>query len=126
MSFAHRVSHRSAFQHALLLTARDLLQQKNTIPDEIVCYAQDPEYMRNDKSVLAESKIKVLNDPHAFLEIDDSSFVLSVSPNVPVRQIVADIARPAILVWNTVERKEGEDEKLRGHLRCALLFPPFL
>lgn len=99
---------RSISQHALILTVKSILQTKNAPADaEIKCYAQDPKYSDADRTAIEEAGIQVLEDPHGFLEVDDSSVVLSFSPHVPVRQIVADLARPAIMIWNKIRSDEG-------------------
>lgn len=94
----------SITQHALILTMRDIVKQMTKSPDKpgIQCFAQDPIYTEVDKEVLRRSGITVLEDPRAFLEVDDETVVVSFAPDIPVRQIIADIARPAVLVWNTV------------------------
>ncbi|KAK2596440.1 hypothetical protein N8I77_013330 [Diaporthe amygdali] len=97
--------HRSATQHALLLTLRDILQAAQP-GIEITCIAQDPIYTDIDKVVLSEHGVEVLYDPEGFIEVDDQSVVLSFSPNVPVRQIITDLARPVILAWDTVLTEE--------------------
>jgi hypothetical protein len=94
----------------LLLTVRDLLQEKDKkIKDDIACYAEDPAYTSIDKSVLEEYGIRVLDDAGAFLEIDDFSGVLSCAADLWVKQIVIDLARPAILIWDRfTEEEEGD------------------
>lgn len=95
-------------QHALALTMRDYLASgyatgahgKGT--DGIKCYAQDPIYTPVDEQVLCEAGFTVVDDPRAFLEVDDTSLIIAMNPNIPVRQIIADIARPSILIWNKV------------------------
>lgn len=92
---------RSASQHALLLTLRNVLQEKNkTNKGKILCYAQDPIYNTVDKTVLGHFGINVVDDPEGFLQVDDGSVVFSCAPNIPVKQVIADLARPAILVWS--------------------------
>ncbi|KAL2270009.1 hypothetical protein VTJ83DRAFT_2193 [Remersonia thermophila] len=102
---------RSLAQHALVLLLRDLLSRDGSRPDvegrgsgpaRIQCFAQDPKYLPVDEQVLQENDVAVLDDPGAFLEIDETSVVLSVGPDIPVREIVADIARPAIMIWDKV------------------------
>ncbi|KAK3312661.1 hypothetical protein B0H66DRAFT_378604 [Apodospora peruviana] len=94
----------SASQHALVLYMRDFLSSRqDKAHDEIKCYAQDPIYEDVDKSVLGEVGIKVLSDPRGFLEVDEMSVVVSIAPNVPVRHIVMDITRPAIMIWDRVK-----------------------
>lgn len=97
----------SIIQHALILTVKEIIQRKNfTVDREIKCYAQDPVYTEVDRAVLEGAGIQILEDPHGFLEVDDSSVVISFGPNVAVRQIVADIALPAIMIWDKVKPEE--------------------
>ncbi|KAL5333903.1 hypothetical protein BJX70DRAFT_391855 [Aspergillus crustosus] len=79
----------------------------------IKCYAQDPAYTETDMTLLHKLGITPLDDPKGFLEIDDSTLVFSVSPNVPVKQVVADVQWPAAMIWNTIslEEREGRWEK---------------
>lgn len=98
---------RSIMQHALMLTLRDFIKSF-VFGVEVKCFAQDPVYGEADRVVLQEVGITVLDDPRAFLEVDDQSVVISFAPNIPVRQIVADLARPAILIWNTVNDSEAD------------------
>lgn len=102
---------RSEFQHALVLTVRDWLKVRNR-SGRVPCYVQDPVYTSTDKSILNESSVTVLDDPQGLLEIDDSSVVFSCSSNIPIKEIVADIARPAMLIWEHVgeEDEESSDE----------------
>lgn len=99
---------RTSYQHALILTLRDLLSQGKDIP----CYAQDPIYSKSDESLLSEHGITVLHNPEAFLQVDDHTFILSCGPMVPVKQIVAELARPAAMIWNRVV--EGDYGGLNG------------
>jgi hypothetical protein len=69
---------------------------------EIKCYAQDPVYDEIDKEFLTSIGIAPLDDPKGFLAVDQQTLVFSVSPNVPVKQIITDLQRPAAMVWNTV------------------------
>jgi hypothetical protein len=106
-----RGSVRSATQHALIFTLLDILSKNNVrVSEEIKCYAQDPAYSAIDKSLLEQAGVKVLVDPEAFLEVDESTVVLSFCPNVCVRQVVADIARPAMMIWDTVSWDKNEFE----------------
>jgi hypothetical protein len=99
---------RSTAQHILALAIRDILtnndaentQNENT--DQIKCYAQDPAYTLIDELILHEAGFTVLDDPRAFLEVDEASIVIAISPDIPIKQIIADIARPAILIWDKI------------------------
>lgn len=84
--------------------------------EEIRCYAQDPAYSEADWSLLRSIGIQPLDDPKGFLEIDEETLVFSVSPNVPVKQIVADVQWPGAMIWNTVAEEEREarwEKKMR-------------
>jgi hypothetical protein len=95
-----------AYQHALILTMRDILEnqpgQSSEQAKTIQCFAQDPVYTEADDAVFGNAGITVPRDPRAFLEVDDQSLVISFAPNVPVRQIIADIAQPAVIIWDRV------------------------
>ncbi|EPS32428.1 hypothetical protein PDE_07388 [Penicillium oxalicum 114-2] len=99
----------SYIQHALLLTLRNWLLGQGD-PAHLACYAQDPGYRSVDRQVLKEHGIDVIDDPQAWLEIDNQSIVFSVAPNVPVKEIVADIARPAIVIWERVGYEDADQE----------------
>lgn len=105
IDYGFRNLQRSATQHALLLTLLHALQEKNKSIEggaTIACFSQDPVHTSSDRTVLLESGIQPLDNPHGILEIDDSSVVFSTAPDLPVKEIVADIARPAILIWDRV------------------------
>jgi hypothetical protein len=90
-------------QHALILTLRDVFsRQRGEEEPEIKCFAQDPVYTETDEEVLRQAGITVLGDPRGFIEVDDETAVVSFNPNIPVRQIIADIARPAVMLWDHV------------------------
>jgi len=100
---------REATQHALILTKRDILSKKNEgVSGEIICYAQDPVYSSLDKKILEKSDIMILDNPMGFLEVDESTVVLSFCPDVCVRQVVCDIARPAMMIWDSIRWDEDE------------------
>ena len=89
------------------MTLRDVLGKKGN-PDRIICYAQDPAYTETYKSVLEGSGITVLDDPKAFLEVDDSTVVISCAAELPVKQIISDLAQPAIMIWDGIYDDEPE------------------
>ncbi|KAK3381039.1 hypothetical protein B0H63DRAFT_195760 [Podospora didyma] len=90
------------YQHALLLLVQECLAAATANYDDRKpgCFAQDPAYLAEDKTVLHEAGITVLQDPRGFVEVDDEAVVISIAPDVPVKQIIADIARPAIIIWD--------------------------
>ena len=99
---------RVAAEHALVLSIRDFFVQHGpTTP--VQCYAQDPVYEDVDREVLGELGMIVLDNPRGFLKVDESAAVFSLAPDIAVRQIVADIARPALMIWSKVREipREG-------------------
>ena len=101
-----RLVRRSATQHSLVLTLRDILEKRQGADGiHIDCYAQDPVYSTADKQVLGEVGITVLNDPGGFLEVDETAIVIAIAPDIPVRQVVADLARPAMMIWDRAVTK---------------------
>ncbi|KAJ5815058.1 hypothetical protein N7474_006835 [Penicillium riverlandense] len=100
--------HSSAFQHALVLTLREWLHARQK---SVSCYAQDPAYKAVDKVVLEEHGIEIIDDPRAWLEVDEQSILFSCAPNVPVKEIVADTTRPAAVIW---ERLDDNDWDVEG------------
>ena len=106
---------RSAFQHVLLLTLRDIYcSMQNLAQQSIPCFAQDPVCNIVDIIAAEEAGIKIVEDPDGFLEIDDSTVVFSCAPDIPVRQIVLDLARPAVLIWDKL-RNEDDDQFVSCH-----------
>ncbi|OAA53289.1 hypothetical protein ISF_08903 [Cordyceps fumosorosea ARSEF 2679] len=99
---------RSATQHAAALTmAKTLSEAQGGV--EAKCYTQDPAYTSVDEQLLAGLGFEVLGDPKGFLEVDESTLVFAVQPKMPVRQIVADLAKPAAMVWGKIEaNRDGE------------------
>ncbi|KAI1372005.1 hypothetical protein F4677DRAFT_463619 [Hypoxylon crocopeplum] len=63
------------------------------------CISQDPAYWPLDKQVLFGAGVHVLEDPVAFLEVDHNSIVVSIDANAPIQQIIADLGRPAAIIW---------------------------
>ena len=109
MAASNDIAHSSSQQHALMLTVRDIVDRRRTAGQpKLKCFAQDPMYSEADKQVIRKLGITVLGDPRAFLEVDDGTVVLSFYPNFPVRQIIADIARPAVMIWRRI-RPDVED-----------------
>ncbi|KAJ7839274.1 hypothetical protein B0H13DRAFT_1650268 [Mycena leptocephala] len=89
-------------QHILVLALKDMLSGKNGNAAVIQCLAQDPIHSDMDKQLLGKHGITVLDDPRGFLQLDESSIVISITPNIPVKQIVTDLARPAVIIWSSI------------------------
>jgi hypothetical protein len=92
---------RSAFQHALAVTLREIVSEKyESKLEDIPCYVQDPIYTDIDRVILDKHGVKVLDDPDGLLEVDNSALVVSCSANAPIKQIVSDIAYPVAMIWS--------------------------
>ena len=112
---------RSHIQHASVLTIASTFAKRYPNQNPIHIYSQDPTYTELDKTFLNSIGVKVLSDPKGFLEVDEQTLVFSVSPGVCVRQIVADLSRPAAMVWDTVsdntkEKKQWREEERWGEM----------
>ena len=57
---------------------------------------------KSDGNRSMAEQIIVIDDPRAFLEVDEASVVIALAPDIPARQIIADLTRPAILLWDNV------------------------
>ncbi|KAF2670017.1 hypothetical protein BT63DRAFT_454200 [Microthyrium microscopicum] len=107
-------------QYAAIWVTGKILQDLGTKNVDI--YAQDPNLTEKDQTVLKHFGITTLEDPWAFLTIDDHTVVLNVnSNNIPSQQIVADDPKfwPAAYTGDhTYISPEEEDpwiEKVRVH-----------
>lgn len=87
-------------QHTLISALHSRLLQRGILSAESERYVQDPAYTQKDRDVLSPNGFTVLDDPQAFLLLDESSVLVSIGPDIPVKQIVADICRPGMIIWN--------------------------
>ncbi|ORY60059.1 uncharacterized protein BCR38DRAFT_488248 [Pseudomassariella vexata] len=99
---------RSMTQHAALMTIVDLLEERQGHRIPIV--AQDPWYTEDTRDILECDNVDVAEGygSLAFTQIDSQTLVYSVNPSVPVKQIIADIARPAIMICNRIKPRSEE------------------
>ena len=99
------------YPHALILTVCKLLnyKQSNDSPYSISAWAQDPAYGPVDAAILAEFGVSLLENPDGFLITDDSTLVLSFAPDIPVKQIITELSRPAAMLWNKVTENEANE-----------------
>ncbi|PYI27245.1 hypothetical protein BP00DRAFT_419021 [Aspergillus indologenus CBS 114.80] len=96
----------AATQHALVWTVIRLFRKdgKGESDEPLACSLQDPIYDAQDKRVLNLLKMNVVDDPQGFLDVEDSSIVFTCNADVPVKEIVLDIARPAIMIIDDITR----------------------
>jgi hypothetical protein len=82
---------RSFMQHLAACTLRDIFASNQNCAAPTI-FAQDPAYQSTDTAYLAEHfNIATIADPDGFKALNGHTFVVTVSPNVPVRQIALDM-----------------------------------
>ncbi|KAK4098369.1 hypothetical protein N658DRAFT_221454 [Parathielavia hyrcaniae] len=132
MDYAGNYITRSMAQHALALAIRDFLANSDITGGDgegaggIRCYAQDPIYTPVDERVLSEAGFAIVDDPRAFLEVDEASVIIAMNPDIPLRQIIPDLARPAIMIWNKVTADNGNVVNCHFQLRTSFLAATWL
>jgi hypothetical protein len=86
-----RTLRRSYVQHLAAGTIRDVIAQQQDGHRPKV-FAQDPAYTAVDSSYLSDHfNITEIADPEGMRTLTGSSFVMTVAPNIPVRQVALDI-----------------------------------
>jgi hypothetical protein len=117
---------RSYVQHRAACTIRDLLvQHQGGMAPKVS--AQEPEYTSVDITYLEEHfGMAVLDDPEAFRVLDGNTFIITVAPNVPVRQVAFDMTYeqngPAgflcDIIYSDGLESEGKKEDDVGRFTC--------
>ncbi|KAI0846368.1 hypothetical protein F5Y00DRAFT_144559 [Daldinia vernicosa] len=87
-------------QHAVALTIGAAF--RSTTAADVEIFAQDPDYSHTSKALLKSLGISVVGEHGAggFSEISDDSVVFFCYPTFPMSEIIADIARPAMIIGN--------------------------
>jgi len=83
-------------QHSMALTIAQLCRGNKTLP----LLAQDPDDTEVAEDILTKKEFKIVG-PHGaggFAEIDEESIVISPFTAAPVKQIIADLARPMLII----------------------------
>ncbi|EGE03765.1 hypothetical protein TEQG_02797 [Trichophyton equinum CBS 127.97] len=62
----------------------------------------DPAYTTIDYELLKMHAITTIDDPEGFLMIDDTTLVISMAPNIPVKGIIANTAQPAMIYRSNI------------------------
>lgn len=80
-------------QHIAALDIRNLFARKQKVPkSNIPIYTQDPAYCSECvKTLEAELGFEVLPSNTGFLKVDGNTFVMTIHPGAPIRQIIGDI-----------------------------------
>lgn len=83
-------------QHSMALTMAQLCRGNEALP----LLAQDPEYTEIAEDILTKKEFKIVGTHGAggFAEIDEDSIIISPFAAAPVKQIIADLARPVLII----------------------------
>lgn len=101
---------RMVTQHAAALTIRKALQEKR---GKIELIAQEPDYDEDTVRILEKEGFEIVKGLGAlgFTRVDDNTLVFSIDNDIPVKQVVADIAKPAAMIWNSPDPAYKDDWK---------------
>lgn len=88
----------SIVQHSIALTLRQICHDMTG--NNVQLLAQDPDYTDEAKDILKSYGFSIVGNFGAggFAEVDDDTLVFSVFVDAPVKQIIADIARPQMII----------------------------
>ncbi|KAI0423779.1 hypothetical protein F5Y09DRAFT_326397 [Xylaria sp. FL1042] len=95
-----QLNHRSVLQHILLSAIQSIFTEQNVLSASSKRYVQDPVYTQEHQDALSLTEFTILEDPQAFLALDNSSVLLSICADIPVKEIVADICCPGVIIWD--------------------------
>ncbi|KAI0448434.1 hypothetical protein F5B21DRAFT_522004 [Xylaria acuta] len=93
-------------QHPAALTIRNVLKLKLSHKPRLL--AHDPEYTDDTKAVLESLEFEVMgiNGVDGFVEVDENSVVFSTSSDIPVNQVLAELARPAVIITRAFKESD--------------------
>ncbi|PQK08284.1 hypothetical protein BB8028_0001g03620 [Beauveria bassiana] len=85
-------------QHSIALTLAQICS--DIAGYDVQLLAQDPDYTDEAKAILKGNGFSIVGDYGAggFAKVDDDSVVFSVFVEAPLKQIIADIARPLMII----------------------------
>lgn len=103
-------SWRAATQHAAALTMAKILKEKTG--NEIKLIAQEPEYDADTIRILKKEGFEIVTGfgALAFTMVDENTLVFTTAPNIPVKQVVTDLANPAIMIWDVARPLEEDND----------------
>jgi hypothetical protein len=83
-------------QHSMALTIAQFCRGNEPLP----LLAQDPEYTKVAEDILTKKEFKIVGTHGAggFAEIDKDSIIISPFAAAPVKQIIADLALPVLII----------------------------
>ncbi|KAI1147807.1 hypothetical protein F4825DRAFT_436192 [Nemania diffusa] len=86
------------YEHAAARVVASVVREVSSSPT-VVLLSQEPLYTEVCRDVLSEFGIEIIEGLGAkgFALVDDNTIVLTHNPGFPLREIVADLARPALI-----------------------------
>ncbi|KAI1210225.1 uncharacterized protein F4807DRAFT_73492 [Annulohypoxylon truncatum] len=105
---------RGIYRHLAALTLLECLRKR--FGNSVRLLAQDPKYHPDCVRMLPENGFEIvgMHGAAGLAEIDDRTLVFAPNPSFCLKEIVADIAQPAAMFWNTVLTPEEADLKTRS------------
>ncbi|KAI1413361.1 hypothetical protein F5Y13DRAFT_29208 [Hypoxylon sp. FL1857] len=102
------------YRHAAALTIIECLHKR--FGCMIRLFAQDTSYTNECAKVLYKKGFSIVGQHGAggFAEIDDKTLVFAPNPAFCVKEVVADVAEPAAMFWNTVLSPEDGEKASRS------------
>ncbi|KAI0543462.1 hypothetical protein F4679DRAFT_592846 [Xylaria curta] len=117
-------------QHPAATTIMNVLKMKFGWKVKLLTHF--PEYTSDTKAVLEKRGFEVIgkNGIDGFLEVDENSLVFCKPSDIPVRQIIAELARPAVIVarpfreadLDWVDKSENANQRLESLLNWYIFF----
>ncbi|KAI1208530.1 uncharacterized protein F4807DRAFT_429971 [Annulohypoxylon truncatum] len=122
-SISARSSRRShQREHALAMTIARTLEKKNP-SSKIPIYLQDPDYSFVCKLLLLEMGFQVIDGHGArgFTMINERTLVMSHNASIPIREVIADTSRPAVLYCKPeIPQEEHNKDEHNAHLANSM------
>ncbi|KAI0116219.1 hypothetical protein F4776DRAFT_673707 [Hypoxylon sp. NC0597] len=108
------------YRHAAALTIIECLHKR--FGSKIRLYSQDTTYTSECVKVLHKKGFSIIGQHGAggFAEIDDTTLVFAPNPSFCVKEVVADIAQPAAMFWNTVLSPQESEKATTSTLPLEL------
>ncbi|KAI2463301.1 hypothetical protein F4781DRAFT_440726 [Annulohypoxylon bovei var. microspora] len=94
----------SLMQHAMALTMAEAIRHHTGVSVELK--AQDPGYREQTNEILSENGFKIVDKCGAggFAEIDEDTLVFAAFVSTAISEVLADIARPALVITTGGEK----------------------
>lgn len=93
----------SLIRHAVAVTLAQVARSYADIGGtDLRLVTQDPQYTIETEDILQELGYEIVGayGAEGFAEVDDTSIVFAPYTSAPVTQIIADLARPAVIICN--------------------------